>query len=144
MIRICSSSLWAVSAQTWYWTVLTAKLHSKFLSHRPPNHLWTHVNSWHICSGQKHQNLYDAGQRLLLFWNCLPIVLFGLYSSYLYYHLFAFFKTLMILNIPTFSSITSFPSYFSFMKALSYPWLSLMPFSSTFTRSFLRWKNKIC
>lgn len=55
LFAVFSNNSWSASAaicgqsvpKIWYWTVLTAKLHSKFLSYRPPNHSWTHVHSWH-------------------------------------------------------------------------------------------------
>lgn len=71
LIAVFSNNIWSASAvilcqqsvpRIWYWTVLTAKLHSKFLSHRLPNHSWTWVNSWHTCSDCEHTNSHTAGQ----------------------------------------------------------------------------------
>lgn len=71
LLAVFSNDSWSSSAvilcqqsvpKIWYWTVLTAKLHSKFLSKRLTNHSWTRVNSWHTRSGCEHHNLCIAGQ----------------------------------------------------------------------------------
>lgn len=71
LLAVFSNNSWSASAvilcqqsvpRIWYWTVLTAKLHSKFLSHTLPNHSWTRVNSWHTRSGCEHHNLRTAAQ----------------------------------------------------------------------------------
>lgn len=71
LLAVFSNDSWSASEvilcqqsvpKIWYWTVLTAKLHSKFLSKRLPNHSWTRVNSWHTRSGCEHHNLRIARQ----------------------------------------------------------------------------------
>lgn len=102
----------------WYWTVLTAKLQSKFFSKRLPNHSWIWVNSWHAMTVST--TIYVLQDKLLVFWSCPSIVLFASHLSYL----FTFFMTLMILkNIPMVPSVTSFPSCLLFHKSSFLPFI---------------------
>lgn len=73
LLAVFSNDSWSASAvilcqqsvpKIWYWTVLTAKLHSKFLSELLPNHSWTQVNSWHTQSGCEHHNLRSVFLKL--------------------------------------------------------------------------------